>query len=69
MNNLLMGQTPEFGVKQNQTLLLSLAMQQAFHVLQMPVIELEQWLKDEIEQNPVLEYQEEADEELLELAT
>src|ERR1700722_11164205 len=58
MNNLLMGQAPEFGVRQNQTLLLSFAMQQAFRVLQMPIVELEQWLKDEIEQNPALEYEE-----------
>ncbi len=41
--------------KQSQHLLLSLAMQQAFHVLQMPTLELGEWLSLEIEQNPVLE--------------
>ncbi len=41
--------------KQSQHLLLSMAMQQAFYVLQMPVLELSEWLKQEIEQNPALE--------------
>jgi RNA polymerase sigma-54 factor len=48
-------QTPELATKQTQNLLLSMAMQQAFHVLQMPVLELSEWLKQQIEQNPVLE--------------
>ncbi len=64
MNNLLIGQAPALGVKQNKALLMSLAMQQAFHVLQMPLVELEQWLKDEIEQNPALEYQDVSEEEV-----
>ncbi|MBI2743030.1 MAG: RNA polymerase factor sigma-54 [Chlamydiales bacterium] len=63
MNNLLLGQLPQVGVRQNQNLLLSMAMQQAFHVLQMPIMELEHWLKNEIEQNPVLEYEDRIDEE------
>ena len=37
-------------------------MQQAFRALQMPVYELEEWLKNEIEQNPVLEYQDETED-------
>jgi RNA polymerase sigma-54 factor len=52
MNNLLI----QLSTRQTQQLLLSTAMQQAFHVLQMPILELEEWLKNEIEQNPVLEY-------------
>jgi len=46
----------ETNQKQNQQLLLSLAMRQAFHVLQMPVVELGEWLKIQVEQNPVLEF-------------
>lgn len=63
----LLGQLPRVGVRQNQHLLFSVAMQQAFRALQMPVYELEEWLKNEIEQNPVLEYQDETegDEESL----
>ena len=56
MNTIFMGQTPTVSVRQNPQLLLSVAMQQAFAVLQMPVLELEEWLKNEIEMNPVLEY-------------
>src|SRR3990167_7303603 len=41
--------------KQSQQLRLSLAMRQAFYVLQMPLLELSEWLTLEIEQNPVLE--------------
>ncbi len=35
------------------------AMQQAFHVLQMPLGDLQQWLNMQIEQNPILEFEEE----------
>ncbi len=45
----------EHQIKQSQNLLVSLAMQQAFHVLQMPALELSEWMKLEIEQNPILE--------------
>lgn len=38
-----------------QQLLINLAMKQALHVLQMPLVELSEWLKNEIETNPVLE--------------
>ncbi|MBS0652621.1 MAG: RNA polymerase factor sigma-54 [Verrucomicrobia bacterium] len=48
-------QNPETATKQSQNLLVSMAMQQAFHVLQLPALELSEWLKQEIEQNPVLE--------------
>jgi RNA polymerase sigma-54 factor len=42
-------------LKQHQQLLINLAMKQAFHVLQLPLLELSEWLKTEIEANPVLE--------------
>ncbi|MFI5334408.1 MAG: RNA polymerase factor sigma-54 [Chlamydiales bacterium] len=63
MHNLMLKQIPQLNIKQNQQLLLSVAMQQAFHVLQMPILELEEWLKNEIEQNPAIEYLEENEEE------
>jgi RNA polymerase sigma-54 factor len=47
---------------QNHSLALSPAMLQAFSVLQMPVAELEQWLKTQIEENPILEWEEEVAE-------
>ncbi|HSW86487.1 MAG TPA: RNA polymerase factor sigma-54 [Rhabdochlamydiaceae bacterium] len=57
MNELFLSQQKSLGIKQNPNLLLSIAMQQAFKVLQMPVLELSEWLKIQIEQNPVLEYE------------
>ncbi len=48
----------ELELKQRQSLILSAALQQAFIVLQMPHLELAQWLKVQIEQNPLLEYRE-----------
>lgn len=41
-----------------QTLIPSLAMQQAFFVLQLPQLELAQWIHLQMEQNPLLEYKE-----------
>lgn len=49
----------EINLKQNQKLIFTLAMQQALHVLQMPMQELSEWLKDQIELNPALEFKEE----------
>jgi RNA polymerase sigma-54 factor len=43
-------------LKQQQQLRLSQQMQQSLHVLQLPIVELAEWLKAEIEQNPILEY-------------
>lgn len=40
---------------QRQDLLINLAMRQAFHVMQLPVLELAEWLRLEIENNPILE--------------
>ena len=51
MNSVYLSQS----LKQNQQLLINLAMKQAFHVLQLPALELSEWLKTEIESNPVLE--------------
>ncbi|MCB1080398.1 MAG: RNA polymerase factor sigma-54, partial [Chlamydiia bacterium] len=42
-------------LKQDQRLIMSQGMRQAFDVLQMPVLELSAWLEKEIEQNPLLE--------------
>ena len=41
--------------KQTQQLLLSLSMQKALFVLQLPVLELKDWLEEELSLNPVLE--------------
>lgn len=41
--------------RQQQQLLINLAMKQAFHVLQLPLLELSEWVKNEIESNPILE--------------
>ncbi len=48
-------QENQASLKQQQQLLVNLAMKQAFHVLQLPLVELSEWLKLEIEANPVLE--------------
>lgn len=45
-------------LKARQNLIISSAMQQAFLVLQLPALELAEWLKIQIEQNPMLEYEE-----------
>ena len=42
-------------VKQDQKLIMGYAMQRAFKVLQMPQLELSEWLHNELEQNPVYE--------------
>lgn len=55
MNVISFKQNTSTELKQSQNLLLSMAMQQAFHVLQMPTLELAEWLKQQIEDNPVLE--------------
>ncbi|MFT4552622.1 MAG: RNA polymerase sigma-54 factor [Chlamydiales bacterium] len=48
-------------LKQTQRLIMSPQMQQAIHLLQMPVMELTTMIEAEMEQNPVLEYGEEID--------
>ena len=42
-------------IRQDQRLVMNMAMRHAFDVLQMPVAELSEWLEKEIEQNPLLE--------------
>ena len=42
-------------IQQDQRLIMSVAMERAFHVLQLPTEELADWLEQEIEQNPVLD--------------
>ncbi len=72
MSSISIKQNPETAIKQSQNLLVSMAMQQAFHVLQLPALELSEWLKQEIEQNPVLELdlsQDEQEESLDELCS
>ncbi len=51
-------QRPVQSAKQTQRLILSPEMQQAIHLLQLPVQELSQRLDEEIRQNPVLEEEE-----------
>ena len=48
--------------KQTQQLLLSLSMQKALFVLQLPVLELKDWLEEELSLNPVLERKTEENE-------
>jgi RNA polymerase sigma-54 factor len=45
-------------LKTQQSLVLTLAMQQAIHILQLPVTELALWLQFQIEQNPALQFDE-----------
>ncbi len=44
--------------KTQQALVLTLAMQQALYVLQMPITDLAQWVQLQIEQNPLLQFDE-----------
>ncbi|MDJ0651955.1 MAG: RNA polymerase factor sigma-54 [Simkaniaceae bacterium] len=41
-------------IRQDQRLIMSIAMEHAFHVLMMPTLELNDWLEREIEKNPLL---------------
>jgi RNA polymerase sigma-54 factor len=56
-------------LKQMQRMIMSRQMQQAIHLLQMPILELSTAIEEELEHNPVLEYSEESEtvEELDEL--
>lgn len=49
---------PKTGIRWNQKLLFSAAMRQALLVMQMPLLDLAEWLQTEIEQNPALELRE-----------
>lgn len=48
-------------LKQSQRMIMSPQMQQAIHLLQMPVMELATMIDAELQQNPVLEYSQEPD--------
>lgn len=50
-------------IQQLQRLIMSRQMQQALHLLQMPVMEIAPVIEAEMEQNPVLEYSEEEEDE------
>ena len=57
-------QKPAQSIKQMQRLIMSRQMQQAIHLLQVPVMEMAPLVEMELEQNPVLEYlQEDEDSE------
>lgn len=55
MHSISLTQANQTTLKQQQQLLINLAMKQAFHVMQLPMLELSEWLQCEIESNPVLE--------------
>ena len=50
-----MHQKPTLGLSQKQTQVMTPQMQQALKLLQMPTLELQQILKEELTQNPFLE--------------
>lgn len=56
-------QKPGQNIKQLQRLIMSRQMQQAIHFLQMPIMELTPLIDKELEQNPVLEYSKEGEED------
>lgn len=53
--------------KTQQALVLTLGMQQALHVLQLPITDLVQWVQQQIEQNPLLQFDETSSEDPIEL--
>jgi RNA polymerase sigma-54 factor len=56
-------QKQELSQKQTQRLMLSHEMQQALHILQLPILELSQEIDQELESNPILEVSEVEQEE------
>ncbi len=54
----------KINILQSQKQVFSLALRQALEVLQMPLQELSQWLKLQVEQNPALELKEMIEEAL-----
>lgn len=50
-------------LNQSGALMMTPQMQQAIHLLQLPLLELSQAIEEEVEQNPVLEYLQEEEEE------
>ncbi len=54
----------ELKFKTQQALVLTMAMQQALYVLQLPVTDLVQWVQLQIEQNPLLQFDESSSDDL-----
>lgn len=52
-------QRPDLNLKQTQRLMMSHEMQQALHLLQLPILELQELVEQELEENPVLDLMEE----------
>lgn len=48
-------------IKQTSSLILSTNMQEALYILQLPVMDLAQWIENQIEQNPLLEKRDETE--------
>ncbi|MCL1975661.1 MAG: RNA polymerase factor sigma-54 [Firmicutes bacterium] len=60
--------TPGLELRQTQQLTLTPALKQSLHILTMPALELNAYIRDQVEQNPVLEfsdYQEAADTSII----
>ena len=55
-------QRPDLNLKQTQRLMMSHEMQQALHLLQLPILELQELVEQELEENPVLDLIEEEGE-------
>ncbi|MDP1879579.1 MAG: RNA polymerase factor sigma-54 [Parachlamydiaceae bacterium] len=51
-------------VLQTQRLIMSAQMQQALHLLQIPLVELESYLEEQVVQNPLLELENQSDDDL-----
>src|SRR5258708_40130667 len=57
MQGICLSQHSDSSLHQQQRLLMTTAMQQAIYVMQLPILELAEWVKNEIEKNPALEVQ------------
>jgi RNA polymerase sigma-54 factor len=57
MHGTYLQQSIDSGLHQQQKLLMTTSMQQAILVMQLPILELSEWVKREVESNPVLEVQ------------
>ena len=55
----MLGMEQRVALKQTQRLMITQRMQQAIHILQLSGMELEQFVQQELESNPVLEMQQE----------
>src|SRR5690349_20015140 len=55
MHDISLRQQSDVGIRQQQKLLMTMAMRQALYVMQLPILELSEWVKLQIENNPALE--------------